>query len=345
MVKKEKYEEYLYAVDVIPCQHFLPQLQEHPIKPSHFSPFFTKKTRSPITHFMNSVALLLMSSTIYAVSSDCPNMVELARGFGMQTTRPAIWTALQGDCCIASGVTCDVSQRVTQISWFNIGLNGTINGTAIPSSVTLLHLYNNAAITGSIPSSLPSGLVELSVRGNQMSGDLPSFPSTLQYLALGYPGSPQNHFTGSLRLNRPFELYINFNWITDVVVQDSSGLSICNLSNNPLLGNPNIVGLTMCTQNGLYSASLLPNTKLTTALAKTTTTTFGTFSYGTTSSMGTVKFEQKLSGFDVNLGMVRVLISGMILSAVFMKTPYKREFKRMMNKEKTKITTSATEFK
>ena len=58
-----------------------------------------------------------MSSTTYAVAVDCPNMIELARGLGMQTARPDIWTALQGDCCSASSVDCDVNQRVTQIFW------------------------------------------------------------------------------------------------------------------------------------------------------------------------------------------------------------------------------------
>ena len=147
---------------------------------------------------------------------------------------------------------------------------------ALPSGLRELYLNNNA-ITGCIPSSLPSGLVLLYLYCNQMSGNLPSFPSTLQYLYLGYSGAPGNHFTGSVRLNFPLDLYINDNWITDVVIQDSSvlatGGSNCDLSNNPLLGNSNIAGLTLCTKNGLYSASLLPNTKLATALAKTTTYT------------------------------------------------------------------------
>ena len=84
-------------------------------------------------------------------------------------------------------------------------------------------------------------------------------------------GYPENHFTGSLRLNQPIQLYINDNWITDVVIQDNSTLtSYCDLSNNPLLGNPNIAELTGCTKSGLYSAEMLPNTK-TDALVKTTT--------------------------------------------------------------------------
>ena len=187
---------------------------------------------------MISIALLLMSSTIYAVSIDCPNVIQLAYDLGMQTAQPAIWTALQGDCCnsVSTKVSCDGSQRVWHIYWGSIGLNGVINGTAIPSSVTYLRLFSNA-ITGAIPNVLPSGLLALALDDNRMSGDLPSFPSTLLYLGLGWPGYPGNHFTGSLRLNRPIQLYIHDNWITDVVIQDSSQIdpSYCHLSDNPLL--------------------------------------------------------------------------------------------------------------
>ena len=342
-------------------------------------------------------------------------MIELAFGLGMQTAQPGIWSALQGDCCNygATYVYCDGNQRVTQIYWNSIGLNGTINGTAIPSSLTQLYLHVNA-IKGNIPSLLPSGLVHLNINSNQMSGDLPSFPSNLQYFYLGYSGYPGNHFTGSLRLNQPIGLRINDNWITDVVIQDSSQIYPiwCDLSNNPLLGNPNIAGLTMCTKNGLYSAGLLPVTKSTTSLVKTTsvlvttsvvtttkqlgssettTTTLetmatlkrtdgattmeiktdfgytnahqtsssemasgrmwsitmsvtGTQAFTLTSSMGTVQFVQEMSGIVVNLGMMlRCIVSTMILSVVFMKTPFLREIKKMRNKRKT-TTTSAPEF-
>ena len=332
-----------------------------------------------------------MSSTIYALSSDCPNMIELASGLGMQRVSPNTWTALQNDCCTASsGVYCDGNQRVYEISWNSMGLNGVINGAVIPSSVTILYLHNNAitgsipdvlpnglvwlylydnAITGNIPNSLPGGLTRLYVYGNQMSGDLTSFPSTLTRLGLGYPGSPGNHFSGSLRLNRPVYLWINDNWITNVIIQDSSLIipGSCDLSNNPLLGNSDINKLTMCTQNGLYNQSLLPITQSTLSkLAKTTTrsTTLVTalidvtnteFGYTTvqqmassgmsangtqpfilTSTAVTVAFLQKMSGFDVNLGMMmRVLISGMFLTYVMTRTPFKREFKRTRNKGKT----------
>ena len=115
-------------------------------------------------------------------------------------------------------------------------------------------------MNGSIPSPLPSALRALFVDGNQMTGDVPQLPATLTNLGLGYIGYSGNHFTGSVVLNRPVEVFINNNWITDVVVYDTSQLSYCDLSNNALLGNPDIANLTMCTQNSLYSANLLPIT-------------------------------------------------------------------------------------
>ena len=249
---------------------------------SNQQPQFQSRNNKPHTHLFQmsskvSFILFVMTSVVYAISIDCPNVVILAQGLGMQTAQPAKWAYLQSDCCSFgfAGTICDGNQRVTEIWWYDFGLNGTINGNAIPSSLLVLYLTRNF-ITGVIPKNLPSGLTHLYVHGNQMSGDLPSFPSTIQIILLGYPGTPGNHFSGSLRLNRPIQVYINDNWIANVVIQDSSVLGtggyICDLSNNPLLGNSNIAGLTKCTQDGLYSANLLSLTrKFTTTLAKTTT--------------------------------------------------------------------------
>ena len=216
----------------------------------------------------NALLVVWMSANkVYAVSIDCPNVIEFARGLGMQTAQPAIWTALQIDCCTANGVTC-AGQRVTGMGWYQMGLNGAINGAALPGSLNHLTLARNQ-LTGSIPNALPSGLTILHLDGNQMSGNLPSLPSTIRELVLGWPGVLGNRFTGTLRLNRPTYLWIIYNLITDVVIQDISGLVTCELSENPLLGNPNIAGLTMCTKNGLYSAAL----PVTTTVVKTTKTT------------------------------------------------------------------------
>ena len=61
-------------------------------------------------------------------------------------------------------------------------------------------------------------------------------------------------------MNRPTDFYVNDNFIADIFIKDTSLLTTCDISRTPLLGNLNIVNLTMCTQTGLYSASSLPKT-------------------------------------------------------------------------------------
>ena len=138
----------------------------------------------------------------------------------------------------------------------NIGSNqltGPIP-TTLPVGLTYLHLDKNQ-LTGSIPQPLPVGLNDFSVGGNLLFGVVPSFPSTLEYLNLGLFGFPGNLISGSIFLDKPVLLYINDNLITDVVIKNMTQLTQCDLSNNPLLGNRNIINFTMCIQNGLYSNS------------------------------------------------------------------------------------------
>ena len=213
---------------------------------------------------------------------DCPTLRIFAQGLGMQFKRPTIWTSLLSDCCSASGVTCDGNQRVTEIQWVSMALNGFVNGTAFPSKLETLDLYLNElsggipflsngiisldlslnVLNGSIPTSLPPDLFVLRLYGNRLVGNVPTFPASLVDFYLGFSGYPGNHFSGVIRLNVPSQLFINDNWITDVIIQDSSRLTsgYCDLSRNPLFGNPNIAALTGCVKNGLYSASLLPST-------------------------------------------------------------------------------------
>ena len=165
------------------------------------------------------------------------------------------------DCCSTSGVTCDGTIRVTQIDWNSTGLDGTLNRNYIPLKVTILNLEVNS-LTGAIPSQLPSGLVQLYLYGNLMSGNLPLFPANIQRLVFRYPGWPGNHFTGSVLLNTPTHVYINDNWISDLLVQDNSTMTGCDISNTPLLGNPNIVNLVLCAKVGLYDVKSLPCLKL-----------------------------------------------------------------------------------
>ena len=205
---------------------------------------------------------------------------------------------------------------------------------------------------GSIPSTLPVGLVRLNIYGNKMSGNIPSFPPTLQYLWLGYPGESGNHFTGSLRLNQPLRLYINNNGITDVILQDSSQIDsrYCDLSNNPLLGNPNIAALTMCAQNGLYSAESLPVTtntfKIVTVTAEeilspirvpTATNYFSTlesFNNLYTTTITTITFQIQIAELSITLSkLIRFTLSAVFLLILIRKTPFVREFKKKLKIE------------
>jgi len=234
---------------------------------------------------------------VFAVSPDCRDVVNLAKGLNMDMAQPVIFSQLQIDCCSGSSGTnappdspyvgCE-GYYVREIYWMLKGLDGTINETALPSGLYLITLSYNIGInghmptilpsklayldlsynslTGSIPNSWPIGLNYLILNDNQLTGDISSIPSSIVGLYLGYTDTYSfNHFTGTLKLDGPQSLFINNNWITDVIVKDASQLSYCDISNNPLLGNPDIENLIQinCTQDGLYSANLLPNTATT----------------------------------------------------------------------------------
>ena len=304
------------------------------------------------------------------IQIDCPNMINFAFGLGMEAAQHGLWSALLLDCCTASGVTC-IGQRVTQIVWSDIGLNGFINGSAIPSRLTILTLTKNQIngsipsdlpsgltklslgynrLTGNIPDSLPNNLIDFSVRGNQMSGDLPLFPNALVYLYLGYPGYFGNHFTGSLSLNRPIILFINNNWIADVIIQNSSLLTSvnCDLSNNPLYGNANLVNVPMCKKDGLYNASSLSTKQI-------TFQTNGLFTFNisktlyvqqflSTNTIGTVEFQQILIPFEIDFAMaLKFILSWMILLYVLLKTPFLGALKRITKRTNEKVNTVSSD--
>ena len=256
---------------------------------------------------------MVFISLIYGVSVDCPALISFAQGLRVQSVRPALWTALQGDCCntLVASVNRDtsicVNERVTEISWWGLGLNGILNATAmppmlihldlnqnfitggipagLPSGLRDLVLYRNQMtgvipglpvglvyldlpenrFSGSLPSSLPNGLTRIYLEDNNFTGELPIFPSTLYTISLGLSGDVRtNHFSGTLSLNKPRRIFINNNLITDIIIQDSTALTNCDLSNNPLLGNSRVANLTICVKTGLYSPSLLPNSQTTT---------------------------------------------------------------------------------
>ena len=114
-----------------------------------------------------NLLIIVYITNAYAISSDCPNIINLGLGAGINTQQPAIWTQLNLDCCAATGVTC-VGQRVTQIDWSSRNVNGVINGTALPDGLKALYLYSNQ-LTGSIPSTWPNGLLYLYLQNNRLT--------------------------------------------------------------------------------------------------------------------------------------------------------------------------------
>ena len=144
----------------------------------------------------------------------------------------------------------------------NNQLTGNIPNTW-PSGLKILDLSTNPLNCMS-PGPWPTGLQELHLNGLSCTGSIGPFPSSLQVLYLGWsrdaPGT-YNKFSGTLSFKQSLtELGIAYNLFTNLFISNASSFTSCDISYNPLLGNPNIVNLTMCTQTGLYSPSLLPNT-------------------------------------------------------------------------------------
>ena len=210
---------------------------------------------------------------VLGLSVDCPDIINFAIGLSVNIKQPALMSQLRSDCC--SQVTCDSNNRVTIISWNNMNLNGTINGTALPAKLLELHVFRNQLV-GKLPSIWPPLLKQLDIDGNYLGGDVPLFPDSLNFLCLGWPDN-FNYFTGTVKIFKPTHLWINNNWITDIQIADTSLLADCDLSNNPLLGNPNVASLNMCIRNNLYNSSNLPITTKTSGTQTMSKTRFSTF--------------------------------------------------------------------
>ena len=192
-----------------------------------------------------------------------PVLVKLQLGYNSLTgTIPNIFpTTLQVLVLsqnLLSGSVPTYPPGLTLIDVSNNQLNGTIP-SPFPSTLQTAYFHNNKFL-GSIPSPLPSGLLLMYVYGNSMLGDIPALPTSLQELGIGWPAMYGNHFTGSVVFQKPVRLYLNNNYISNIVVNDSSAITGCDLSGTALLGNPNLGNLAACIKTGLYSANSLPNT-------------------------------------------------------------------------------------
>ena len=108
--------------------------------------------------------LYMIILQIFAISKDCPNLINLAIGLSVDIKQTGLMSQVTAYCCTAGGIVCDGLQRAKRIEWQSIGLDGIINETALPDLLTHLDLTTNSLV-GAVPLKLPSGLLYFYIAG------------------------------------------------------------------------------------------------------------------------------------------------------------------------------------
>ena len=174
------------------------------------------------------------------------------------------------------------------------------NIPSLPQGLSKLNLDTNQ-FSGPLPAAFPKNLISLRIGRNAgLYGDVTNIVnSNMQYLWLGdQSGNYGTSFTGKLTIIKPLELFIDRNNITEIRITDASDLTgSCDISYNPLLDNPHLSNLGVCTRIGLYKLA-------TSTSAKKISTTFGSTTTTTTifpmSSSSTNLFSTKVSTLKTN---------------------------------------------
>eukprot|EP00835_Amoeboradix_gromovi_P001326 NODE_58_length_25774_cov_0.240545.p4 type:complete len:413 gc:universal NODE_58_length_25774_cov_0.240545:20300-21538(+) len=172
----------------------------------------------------------------FSTSIDCSDVINLALGLNMNVKQQSRMIAINDDCCsINTGVTCS-NDRVTEIEWPLLHLDGTINSTAIPKLLSILILNDNA-ISDVFPKSLSNTIKQLDLSNNFFKGPMPSVLSTsLLYLYLHY-----NKLNGTLPEILPQSLtkfHMHYNKVTGSMPRVlPSNMKELSLYNNLLTGH------------------------------------------------------------------------------------------------------------
>ena len=91
---------------------------------------------------------------------------------------------------------------------------------------------SNNLLTGSIPPL--RHMRSFYVEGNLLSGNVPTLPPFLEHFHLGSLGANTNNIYGELVIDKPVLLYLVNNSFTNITIKDTSALSDCDISYNPL---------------------------------------------------------------------------------------------------------------
>ena len=230
----------------------------------------------------------------------------------------------------------------------------------LPNTLTLLYLHNNR-LSGDLPQ-FPNSIQSLILDGNKLSGTLSLFKPSSVYVinnliteviiqdtsTLGSDCDlSDNPLLGSFNIaaltmckkNRLFTM-TTLRSSTNGVKQGSSTL-MENTTAVPQMVTTDYLTISTTTTStfndmtsvGMALASTINTAKMTSATMTSTTPL-------TTSSernLATVQLNQIVVVFAIHLMIVaRVLVNGMVLTGVVLKTPFGREFKKLMQKANKK---------
>ena len=143
--------------------------------------------------------MVLVIRGMNSVPDDCQDVTNLAKGLNMDLVQPDLFNSITTDCCLYTSCS---GNNVVGIYWHSLGLNGTLNSTAIPNTVLRFDIFANK-ITGNIPEfktgihlanlnayvndfsgtlpSIPPSLVEINLVANKLSGIIPAIPAGMTY--------------------------------------------------------------------------------------------------------------------------------------------------------------------
>ena len=131
-------------------------------------------------------------SKVISLSTDCPDIINLAYGMNMHLIQPQFYMNLTTlDCCSNTfGISC-TNETVIEINWSGKSLNGTVNTTAIPSTTTHIDFGSNK-LTGDL-TGLSTNYSFLDISRNMFSGQFASIPTTAAHI-----NCFQNRFSGDI---------------------------------------------------------------------------------------------------------------------------------------------------
>eukprot|EP00834_Sanchytrium_tribonematis_P002376 NODE_72_length_24857_cov_0.454399.p12 type:complete len:242 gc:universal NODE_72_length_24857_cov_0.454399:7033-6308(-) len=149
---------------------------------------------------------------------------------------------------MSGNISYDLPSTLTSIDMSGNNLTGNIPNWQINSTRDYFNISNNYFI-GSISQSLQY-VNTLDLSHNHLSGCI-SFQLKGSSFYLN-----NNYLSGNLSFMAPSQLSISNNFVTNVVIYNSTGLQKCDLSNNPLA--PGVFGKTFknqCNLSGIYATT------------------------------------------------------------------------------------------